>query len=171
MTSAGHTQHFPRGLRRSHTTEKGFRHIDLQEHGYTFERPTKNDALKEAVQSPYLNGRKNNNYKNPTFHSSFTLNQSVEIQRSRTPEAQTLRRASIASQSTSNLRVLSSITPREPLEVNRKLDFAVETVAPVETEKKSSIQQAPQTPVEKQVERHVKIEEDFTSNECLMFIF
>ena len=68
---------------RSMTAKRGFRNMGNIESSFFYERAPKEEILREAVQSPYLEGKKNGNYVNPTFHSSAFLNQSMELQRSK----------------------------------------------------------------------------------------
>jgi len=100
---------------RSMTAERGFRNMGNIESSFFYERAPKEELLRETVQSPYLEGKKNNNYVNPTFHSSFFLNQSMELQRSKTPDVRTLRRPSNVgnSQNTASVKCLTTQTPRE----------------------------------------------------------
>lgn len=100
---------------RSHTAEKGYRNMGNIESSFFYERPPKEEVLRERVQSPYMEGRKNNNYINPTFHSSIFINQTMQIQRSKTPDVRGLRRSSHAetSQNTGDIRCVTTQTPRE----------------------------------------------------------
>jgi len=125
---ASNFQGFPRPSRRSHTAGKGYRNIDLQEHSFHFERASKDHEGREAVQSPFVNGRKNKEYINPTFHSSSFLTHNVVLRRAKTPEVGDFRNnnASVTASAAPSFRVVSSQTPREDVQVNRRLDFNAE---------------------------------------------
>jgi len=149
---------FPRPSRRSHTTEKGYRNIDLQEHSFHFERACKDGESREAIQSPYVEGKKNKEYINPTFHSSLFLTQNATLRRAKTPDHNESRSTNPLAHYTAapSFRVMSSQTPREDVVVSRKIDFVAESarVEHTETERRAGKKSVSiQEPVVQQVER------------------
>jgi len=153
----------PRNIRRSHTAERSFRKMDPLESSFHYEKPPKNEALREIIQSPYINGRKNENYINPSFYSSTFMNQSMELQRGRVRESLSKERSnSLAnSKSIGNLKSVQNVLPVEVTEVpkqNLPPREEVNEIRPVQTDQKTLARNASVKKVEIKVEREHPIE-------------
>lgn len=106
--------------------------MNPQETSFVYEKAPKNEALKEIVQSPYMNGRKNSNYINPTFHSSNFMNQSMELHRPRLAERKTDAPKLQRSHSQVNTRTPTAAVDLQPVthteaEVTRKTEATPRT--------------------------------------------
>ena len=137
--------------------------MDPLESSFHYEKPPKNEALREIIQSPYINGRKNENYINPSFYSSTFMNQSMELQRGRVRESLSKERSnSLAnSKSIGNLKSVQNVLPVEVTEVpkqNLPPREEVNEIRPVQTDQKTLARNASVKKVEIKVEREHPIE-------------
>lgn len=141
----------------------------MQQHAFHYERACRDGETREAIQSPYLNGKKNKEYLNPTFHSSIFLNDNMALRRAKTPEARESRAFNPLVQSTTaaSFRRLHEETPRDDVVVNRKIDFAVESarVESREVEKRSGTKSV--SIREPAVEETVRIEQPQQQEEII----
>jgi len=134
--------------------------MDPLESSFHYEKPPKSEALKEIIQSPYINGRKNGNYINPTYFSSSFLNQSMELQRGRTRDDNSRERSnSLAnSKSIGSLKTGQNLLTKEVTEAPKqnlppREEFNEIRPVPVQNEQKTIARNASVKKVEIKFER------------------
>jgi len=116
------------------------------ESSFNYDRPVRDESTREALQTPYINGRKNVNYINPTYQSTSIFNSNLEAQRTEAlsrGRGRNLERAAsqnnMRSASMANFSTVEPVTDRPQTTHNKRVEINESICNPVELRPSQSV--------------------------------